>query len=133
MANRVVITCRIEVLARRDVSFIYLAGGGKPDYGTLARFHRRNAGVIKGIFKETVLLCARLGMVNLGHIALDRTKLKASGSKHKAMSYGRMKQEEERLGKETDGLMRQAEEVDEEEDKEFGADHNGYNLPEELL
>jgi len=73
-----------------------------------------------------------LGMVNLGHIALDGTKLKASGSKHKAMSYGRMKQEEERLGKEIDELMRQAEVVDAEEDKEFGADHNGYNLPEEL-
>jgi transposase len=69
MVNRVVST-RIEELARRDVSFIYLAGGGKPDYRTLARFRRRNARVIKGIFKETVLLYARLGMVNLGHIAL---------------------------------------------------------------
>ena len=80
MANRVVSTRRIEVLARRDVSFIYLAGGGKPDYRTLARFRRRNAGAIKGLLKETVLLCARLGMVNLGHIALDGTKLKANGS-----------------------------------------------------
>jgi transposase len=132
MANRVVSTRRIEVLARRDVSFIYLVGGGKPDYRTLARFRRRNAEVIKGLFKETVLLCARLGMVNLGHIALDGTKLKANGSKHKAMSYGRMKQEEERLGKEIDELMQQAEVVDMEEDKAFGADHNGYNLPEEL-
>jgi transposase len=132
MANRVVSTRRIEVLARRDVSFIYLAGGGKPDYRTLARFRRRNAGVIKGIFKETVLLCARLGMVSLGHIALDGTKLKANGSKHKAMSYGRMKQEEERLEKEIDELMQQAEVTDAEEDEAFGADHNGYNLPEEL-
>jgi len=56
--------------------------------------------VIKGIFKETVLLCARLGMVNLGHIALDGTKLKPAAPSTKAMSYGRMKQEEERLGKE---------------------------------
>jgi hypothetical protein len=71
-------------------------------------------------------------MVNLGHIALDGTKLKASGSKHKAMSYGRMKQEEERLGKEIDELMRQAEVADAAEDMEFGVDHNGYNLPEEL-
>jgi transposase len=132
MANRVVSTRRIEVLARRDVSFIYLAGGGKPDYRTLARFRRRNAGVIKGLFKETVLLCARLGMVNLGHIALDGTKLKANASKHKAMSYGRMKQEEERLGKEIDELMQQAEVMDAEEDEAFGAGNNGYNLPEEL-
>src|SRR4030065_1379677 len=131
MANRVVSTRRIEVLARRDVSFIYLAGGDKPDYRTLARFRRRNAGVIKGLFKETVLLCARLGMVNLGHIALDGTKLKANGSKHKAMSYGRMKQEEERLEREIDELMYQSEVVDSDEDKAFGKDKNGYNLSEE--
>jgi len=132
MANRIVSTRRIEVLARRDVSFIYLAGGQKPDFRTLARFRRRNARAIKSLFKETVLLCARLGMVNLGHIALDGTKLKASASKHKAMSYSRMKQEEERIEREIEGLMQQAEAVDAEEDKAFGADNNGYNLPEEL-
>ena len=132
MANRVVSTRKIEVLARLDVSFIYLAGGQKPDYRTLARFRRRNAVAIKRLFKETVLLCARLGMVNLAHIALDGTKLKANTSKHKAMSYGRMKQDEERLEREIDELMRQAEAVDTEEDKAFGKDNNGYNLPEEL-
>ena len=71
-------------------------------------------------------------MVNPGHIALDSTKLKANGSKHKAKSYGRMKQEEERLGKEIDELMKQSEAVDAEEDEEFGADHKEFNLPEEL-
>jgi hypothetical protein len=59
-------------------------------------------------------------------------KIKANTSKHKAMSYGRMKQEEERLGKEIDELMQQAEVVDAEEDEASGADHNGYNLPEQL-
>ena len=68
MANRVVSTRRIEVSARRDVSFIYLAGGQKPDFRTLARFRRHNAGPIERLFKETVLLCVRLGMVNLGHL-----------------------------------------------------------------
>jgi transposase len=132
MANRVVSTRKIEVLARRDVSFIYLAGGQKPDFRTLARFRRRNAKEIEKLFQETVLLCARLGMVNLGHLALDGTKLKANTSKHKAMSYGRMKQEEERLKREIEELMRQAETTDAQEDKTFGADNNGYNLPEEL-
>jgi transposase len=94
MANRVVSTRRIEVLARRDVSFIYLAGGQRPDFRTLARFRRRNAKEIERLFKRTVFLCARLGMVKLGHVALDGTKLKAYSSKHKAMSYGRMKEEE---------------------------------------
>ena len=132
MANRVVSTRRIEVLARRDVSFIYLAGGQKPDFRTLARFRRRNAKEIERLFKETVLLCARLGMVNVGHLALDGTKLKANASKHKAMSYGRMKQEEERLKQQIEELMRLAETADAEEDKAFGTDSNGYNLPEEL-
>jgi transposase len=132
MANRVVSTRKVEVLARRDVSFIYLAGGQKPDFRTLARFRRRNTKEIKRLFKDTVLLCARLGMVNLGHIALDGTKLKASASKHKAMSYGRMKQEEERLEREIEDLMQQSEVVDAEEDKVFGKANNGYNLPEEL-
>lgn len=132
MANRVVSTRRIELLTHRDVSFIYLAGGQRPDYRTLARFRRRNAKEIKRLFKATVLLCARLGMVNLGHIALDGTKIKANTSKHKAMSYGRMKEDEKRLEGEIEELMRQAEVVDKEEDKAFGKDSNGYILPEEL-
>ncbi len=132
MANRVVSTRRIEVLTRRDVSFVYLAGGQKPDFRTLARFRRRNAKEIEELFKETVLLCARLGMVNLGHLALDGTKVKANTSRHKAMSYGRMKQEEERLKQEVEELMRLAEAADAEEDKAFGTDGNGYNLPGEL-
>ena len=132
MANRTVSTRRIEVLARRDVSFIYLAGGQRPDFRTLARFRRRNVKEIKRLFKETVMLCARLGMVNLGHIALDGTKLKANASKHKAMSYSRTKQEEERLKREIEELMQQAEAVDTEEDAMFGKDNSGYNLSEEL-
>jgi transposase len=132
MANRVVSTRRIEVLAHRDVSFIYMAGSQRPDYRTLARFRRRNAPEVEKLFKQTVILCVRLGMVNLGHIALDGTKIKANTSKHKAMSYGRMKQEEERLKKEIEELMGQAEAVDKEEDQVFGEENNGYNLPEEL-
>ena len=132
MANRIVSTRRVEVMTRRDVSFIYLAGGQRPDFRTLARFRRRNANEIKRLLKETVLLCAGLGMVKLGHVALDGTRLKASTSKHKAMSYGRMKQEEGRLEEEIEELMQQAEAADRDEDKEFGKDKNGYNLPEEL-
>ena len=65
MANRMVSTRHIEVLARRDVSFIYLAGSQRPSYRTLARFRRRNAKEIMWLSKQTVLLCARLGMVSL--------------------------------------------------------------------
>ena len=132
MANRVLSTRRIELMARRDISFIYLAGGQKPDFRTLARFRRRNAREIDKLFKDTVLLCARLGMLNLGHLALDGTKLKASASKHKAMSYGRMKKEEGKLKQQIEELMRQAEDTDAEEDRMFGPNHNGYSLPKEL-
>ncbi len=132
MANRVVSTRRIEVVTHRDVSYIYLAGGQRPDYRTLARFRRRNTKEIKRLFKQTVLFCARLGMVNLGHLSLDGTKLKANTSKHKAMSYGRMKEDEKRLEREIEELMQQAEAVDSEEDRMFGKDNNGYNLPDEL-
>jgi len=132
MASRVVSTRRIEVLTHRDVSFIYLSGGQRPDYRTLARFRRRNTKEIKRLFKQTVLFCARLGMVNLGHVSLDGTKLKANTSKHKAMSYGRMKEDEKRLEREIEELMQQSESVDSEEDRAFGKDNNGYNLPEEL-
>jgi transposase len=107
-------------MANRVVSYIYLAGNQRPDYCTLARFRCRNAKKIEKLFNETVLLCARLGMVNLGHIALDGTKLKASTSKHKAMSYGQMKQEEENLEKEIVKLTGEA------EDNTFGKDNNGY-------
>src|SRR4030043_800154 len=119
MANRVVSTRRIEVLTHRDVSFIYLAGGQRPDYRTLARFRRQNAQEIEKIFKQPVILCARLGMLNLGHIALDGTKIKANTSKHKAMSYGRLKEEESRLKKEIEELMRQAGGGDKGEDPGF--------------
>jgi transposase len=132
MANRVVSTRRIEVAAHRDVSFIYLAGGQRPDYRTLARFRRGNAEEIKRLFKETVLLCVGIGMVDLGHVALDGTKLRGNTSRHKAMSYGRMKVEEERLGREIEELMEEAEVVDREEDEVFGEERNGYELPEEL-
>jgi transposase len=70
--------------------------------------------------------------VNLGHISLDGTKIKANTSKHKAMSYGRMKQEEARLKREIEELIKQSEAKDKEEDQAFGEDKNGYNLPEEL-
>jgi len=93
--NRVVSTRRIEVLARRDVSFILSGRGASPTI-VPGQIPPRNAGVIKGIFKETVLLCAQVGDVNWPY-RTGWDQLKASGSKHKAMSYGRMKQEEERL------------------------------------
>src|SRR6266542_2167511 len=88
---------KLARLARQEATFVYLAGGGQPNYRTLARFRRENAAAFRTIFQETVVLALRLGLARLGHVALDGTKLKAQTSKHKAMSYGRMRQREAQL------------------------------------
>ena len=123
---------KLARLARQEATFVYLAGGGQPNYRTLARFRRENAASFRTIFEETVLLALRLGLARLGHVALDGTKLKANTSKHKAMSYGRMRQREAQLKEEIARLVEQAETQDTAEDQEYGLDADGYSIDEEL-
>src|SRR5207342_2719520 len=96
---------KLARLARQEATFVYLAGGGAPNYRRLAR---------------------------LGHVALDGTKLKANTSKHTAMSYGRMRQREAQLKEEIARLVEQAEAQDTAEDQEYGVDSDGYSVAEEL-
>src|SRR5215213_8502071 len=123
---------KLARLARQEATFVYLAGGGQPNYRTLARFRRENAAGFRTIFQETVVLALRLGLARLGHVALDGTKLKANTSKHKAMSYGRMKQREAQLREEIARLVEQAEARDATEDHEYGVDSDGYSVADEL-
>jgi transposase len=123
---------KLARLARQEATFVYLAGGGRPNYRTLARFRRDNAAAFTVVFQETVGLALHLGLAKLGHVALDGTKLKANTSKHKAMSYGRMKQREAQLRDEIARLVEQAEAQDATEDQEYGADSDGYSVAEEL-
>jgi transposase len=123
---------KLARLARQEATFVYLAGGGQPNYRTLARFRRENAAAFRTIFQETVVLALRLGLARLGHVALDGTKLKAQTSKHKAMSYGRMRQREAQLREEIARLTEQAESQDAAEDQEYGVDSDGYSVGEEL-
>jgi transposase len=123
---------KLARLARQEATFVYLAGGGQPNYRTLARFRRDNAAAFTAVFQETVVLALRLGLAKLGHVALDGTRLKASTSKHKAMSYGRMRQREARLKEEIARLVEQAEAQDACEDQEYGADSDGYSVEAEL-
>ena len=81
---------------------------------------------------KVLAFCQRAGLVKLGHVALDGTKVRANASKHKAMSYRRMKEKEEQLATEVAELLRRAQEVDEEEDRRYGQDKRGDELPEEL-
>src|SRR3712207_5707804 len=113
---------KLARLARQEAAFVYLAGGGRPHYRTLARFRRENAAAFTAVFQERVLLALRLGLARLGHVALDGTKLKANTSKHKAMSYGRMRQREAQLKDEIARLIEQGEAQDTAEDQEYGLD-----------
>jgi transposase len=119
-------------LARQEATFAYLAGGSTPNYRTLARFRRDNAPAFTAIFQETVVLALRLGLARLGHVALDGTKFKANTSKHKAMSYGRMRQREAQLKAEIGALVDQAEAQDATDDAAYGVTSDGYSVAEEL-
>lgn len=102
-------------IARRlqeDVAFRVLAGNSQPDFRTICKFRKRHEASIKGLFLQILKRCAIAGLVRCGHVTLDGTKLKASASKHKAMSYGRMVEEEQRLQQEIDAMLAQAERTD---------------------
>ncbi len=123
---------RVERGLVEDVALRYLAANNTPDFRTISDFRKRHLDALRGLFGQVLQLCQKAGMVKLGHVALDGTKMKANASKHKAMSYGRMKKTEAQLQAEVDELLRRAEEIDEAEDAEYGRDKRGDELPAEL-
>ena len=114
------------------LTFRVVVGDDIPNWRTISDFRKLHLKELEQLFVQVLQLCQRAGLVKLGHIALDGTKVKANASRHKAMSYGRMKQEEERLKEEIHQLLSKAEAVDRQEDKQYGADHRGDELPKEL-
>lgn len=123
---------RLAEACRRDVSFMYLAGRARPDFHTISEFRKRFTEETKGLFVQVLRLCREAGLVRLGHISLDGTKLRANASKHKAMSYGRMLSREQALEEEVARWQEEAERQDREEDELYGRDDDGYSLPPEL-
>ncbi len=122
-------------IARRleeDIAFRVLAANNTPDFRTISDFRKDHLKSLAGLFLQVLKLCQKAGLVKLGHVALDGTKIKANASKHKAMSYKRMKEEEARLEAEIAELLTRAQAVDEEEDKRYGKTKTGDELPEEL-
>lgn len=117
---------------QEDVAFRVLCAGNQPDFRTISDFRKRHLKALADLFLQVLRLCQRSGMVKLGHVAIDGTKIKANASKHKAMSYARMQEEEKRLKKEIAKLMRESEITDRSEDRCYGADKRGDELPEEL-
>ena len=109
-----------------------LAANNTPDFRTISDFRKGHLAALTGLFLRVLALCQLAGMVKLGQVALDGTKVRANASKHKAMSYRRMKEKEEQLAAEVAELLRRAQEADEEEDRRYGQDRRGDELPEEL-
>ena len=123
---------RIAQRLHEDIAFRVLAANNTPDFRTISDFRKDNLDALSGLFIQVLALCQRTGLVKLGHVALDGTKVKANASKHKAMSYGRMKEREAQLAAEVAELLRQAQAADDEEDRRYGKDQRGDELPEEL-
>ena len=123
---------RIAQRLHEDIAFRVLAANNTPDFRTISDFRKDNLDTLSGLFLQVLALCQQAGLVKLGHVALDGTKVRANASKHKAMSYGRMREKEEQLSAEVEELLRRAEEVDDDEDRRYGQSKRGDELPEEL-
>ena len=95
---------RIAQRLHEDIAFWVLAANNTPDFRTISDFRKDNLEALSGLFLQVLVLCQRAGLVKLGHVALDGTKVKANASKHKAMSYGRMGEQEAQLAAEVGGV-----------------------------
>jgi len=115
-----------------DVACRVIVGEDVPDFRTISDFRKTHPARLEALFLEVLKLCALAGLARVGTIALDGTKIKANASRHKAMSYDRMQQEEKRLKEEIARLMAEAEATDTAEDEAHGRDQRGDETPDEL-
>jgi hypothetical protein len=122
---------KIEKATEESVPFRVLAANQHPDHATIADFRRRHLEALARLFVQVLRLCEKAGLVRLGHVALDGTKLRANASKHKAMSYGRMEEKIRELETQVADLLAAAEAADQAEDAQHGA-LRGDELPDEL-
>src|SRR6266702_4889430 len=120
---------RIAKAAVERADFRMIVAGDPPDFRTISEFRRRHLKALAGLFVQVLKLAEKAGLVKLGHVALDGTKIKANASKHKAMSYDRMKKREAELEAEVARWLKAAEAADAEEDKLYG-DKRGDEMPD---
>ena len=120
---------RIARASVERTDFMMIVAGDPPDFRTISEFRRRHLKALAGLFVQVLKLAERAGLVKLGHVSLDGTKIKANASKHKAMSYDRMKKREAELKAEVDRWLEAAEAADREEDKLHG-ERRGDEMPE---
>jgi transposase len=122
---------KIEQRCHEDVAFRVIGANQQPDHTCISEFRRIHLAALAGLFIQVLRMCQAQGLVKLGHVALDGTKMKANASKHKAMSHDRMKKEDERLRAKVQELLQAAEDIDAEEDRLYGKDRRGDELPAE--
>ena len=123
---------RLEKRLVEDIGFRVLAAGNEPDFRTISEFRRIHLKALEGLFVQVLQLALKLGAMKLGRVAIDGTKIKANASKHKAMSYERILRQEQRLREEVKRLLAEAEQTDKDEDKRYGRNRQGDQLPAEL-
>ena len=123
---------RLRKRLQEDVAFRVLAAGNEPDFRTISDFRKVHLEALEGLFRQVLRMALELGAMKLGRVAIDGSKLKANASKHQAMSYKRIKEQEQRLREEVRRLLQRAEAIDAEEDAEYGPDSLGDELPAEL-
>ena len=123
---------RLERATYEDVAFRVLSGGEHPHFTTINGFRKEHHEALRSLFLQVLKLCQKAGLVKLGHVALDGTKVQANASRHKAMSYKRLLKSELELTEEIAQLMSRAKEVDSDEDARFGEGVRDEDLPAEL-
>jgi transposase len=123
---------RIQQRLAEDIAFKMLAAGNEPNFRTISDFRKIHLKTLEGLFEQVLKITLEAGAMKLGRVALDGTKMKANASKHKAMSYDRMKEKEKQLKDEVKQLLAQAEAADAEEDGRYGKTGRGDELPQEL-
>jgi transposase len=123
---------RIERATYDNVAFRVIAAGAHPHFTRIADFRRQHLAAFKGLFLQVLLLCQKAGVVKLGHVALDGTKIQGNASKHKAMSYERMGKAEAELKAEIDGLLAKAQAADAADDLRLGRGGREEDVPAEL-
>jgi len=120
---------RIARACEQRVDFMAVTGLNRPDFRTVSDFRKRHLPALQGLFVQVLKLCQHAGLVKLGHVALDGTKVAANASKRKAMSYGRMLQTEKRLKEQVRQWFTQAQALDRQEDRQHGRERRGDELP----
>jgi transposase len=117
---------------RSDVAYMYLSALQQPDFRTISRFRKDNIEVLKGFFVQIVRLCVGMGMVSVGTIAMDGTKLKANASYRKTKRGKDLDRELEAIDEQIEAILRESEEVDAREDEQMGEDQSPYEVAQAL-